>query len=57
MITKPFPYLQRLQKKLALKDGAIIEARVENGKLLILRKKKTKLQNHAICRDVGKRKC
>ncbi len=33
----------RVAKKFALKEGAIIEARVEKGRLLILRKKKDKI--------------
>ena len=37
------PIPAKVAKKLALKDGAIIEARVEKGRLLILRKKKDKI--------------
>ncbi len=37
------PIPAKVAKKLALKDGAIIEARVEKGKLLILSKKKDKI--------------
>ena len=33
----------KVAKKLALKEGTIIEARVEKGRLLILRKKKDKI--------------
>ncbi|MBI5181595.1 MAG: AbrB/MazE/SpoVT family DNA-binding domain-containing protein [Nitrospirae bacterium] len=33
----------KVAKKLALKEGTVIEARVEKGRLLILRKKKDKI--------------
>lgn len=37
------PIPAKVAKKFALKEGAIIEARVEKGRLLILRKKKDKI--------------
>jgi bifunctional DNA-binding transcriptional regulator/antitoxin component of YhaV-PrlF toxin-antitoxin module len=37
------PIPAKVAKKLALKEGAIIEARVEKGRLLILSKKKDKI--------------
>ena len=50
------PIPAKVAKKLALKDGAIIEARVEKGKLLILSKKKTKLQKSCNMQGCGKTK-
>ena len=44
----------RIAKKFALKDGVIVEARVAKGKLLILDKKKIKLQKSCNLREYGK---